>query len=69
MNLNQLMAQFIQNEIALLSKMARTDELIARDRERFEERFDRIERRLAVIEEILRDLPQALRREIGFKPQ
>lgn len=61
--LNQAVALLIKNEAAFVARMAKTDELMAEYRERFE----RIERRLAAIETALRELPQVLRREIGFK--
>lgn len=72
LSLNQAVALLIQNEAAFLARMAKADERMAMADQvtvEFRQRFESIERRLAAIETILRELPQALRREIGFKPQ
>lgn len=68
LNLNQAVALLIQTQTSFLARMAKADERFEAQRVQSEERFKRIEHRLDVIETILRELPQAIRREIGFKP-
>jgi hypothetical protein len=61
----------IQNQAQFLAQIAeinrRTDERFARLEARLEERFARIEALLLRHEQILQNLPEAIREKIGFK--
>ena len=82
-HLEEAMALLIRNQAAFVEQMARSDreapelrrksdELQQRGDERFariDDRFAGVEQRLSRIETILVQLPEAIRRKIGFKAQ
>ncbi|MBI2822698.1 MAG: hypothetical protein HYX74_10765 [Acidobacteria bacterium] len=61
--LQQAVAILIQNQAHFLAAQARTDERFLR----IEAKLDAIERILLRHDQVLADLPEAIRRKVGFK--
>ena len=73
--LAQQQTALMQQQAAFLERRSETDSELAQLRRQADERFARIEEELAGIraillrhEQILQDLPEAIREKIGFKP-
>ena len=64
-NLEQAIAILIQNQALFLASAAETQEW----RRRADERFAKIDRDLEEIKAILGQLPELIRKKIGFKPK
>ena len=62
-NLSQAMAQLIQNQASFLSHLTETYQRLAR----IEGDLDQIKAILLRHEQMLNDLPEAIRQKIGFK--
>lgn len=66
--LEQAIAVLMQNQAAFLSQSIKMQQRMAELEENIEKRFRRIEVILLRHEQILNDLPEAIRQKIGFNP-
>ena len=68
-NLQEAVALLLHNQAQFVSQMAESDRRFSALERRVEQRFKAIERELYEIKTILYELPEAVRRKIGFEPE